>query len=93
MIFEILIWFPNFFLDDFENCIVIIFIRNDDGIKVKQVSVFTNENPSAVLTGLQPYKAYQITVSAVNNIGTSLASQPSDIFYTDSEGKSISRFH
>lgn len=57
------------------------------------MSVFTNENPSAVLTGLHPYKAYQITVSAVNNIGTSLESQPSDIFYTDSEGKSISRFH
>lgn len=60
-------------------------VMNDDGLKVKQVSVFTNENPSAVLTGLHPYKAYQITVSAVNNIGTSLESQPSDIFYTDSE--------
>lgn len=60
-------------------------VLNDNGVKVKQVSVFTNENPSAVLTDLQPYKAYQITVSAVNNIGTSLESQPSDIFYTDSE--------
>ncbi|XP_061178739.1 tyrosine-protein phosphatase 99A-like isoform X2 [Saccostrea echinata] len=60
-------------------------VMNNVGIKVKQVSVFTNENPSAVLTGLQPYTAYQITVSAVNKIGTSLESQPSDIFYTDSE--------
>lgn len=78
--------------DDFENCNVIIF-RNDNGVKVKQVSVFTNENPSAVLTDLQPYKAYQITVSAVNNIGTSLESQPSDIFYTDSEGESNFKCH
>ena len=54
---------------------------------MKQMSVFTNENPSAKLTDLQPYTAYQITVSAENTIGTSLHSQPSDIFYTDSEGR------
>lgn len=63
--------------------------RNNMGVKVKQVSVFTNENPSAVLTGLHPYTAYQITVSAVNKIGTSIESQLSDIFYTDSEGMKI----
>ncbi|XP_062589187.1 tyrosine-protein phosphatase 99A-like isoform X2 [Saccostrea cucullata] len=68
-------------------------VMNNAGIKVKQVSVFTNENPSAVLTGLRPYTAYQITVSAVNKIGTSLESQPSDIFYTDSEVPEVAPQH
>ncbi|XP_055999212.1 protein sidekick-1-like isoform X2 [Ostrea edulis] len=66
---------------------------NNMGVKVKQVSVFTNENPSAVLTGLHPYTAYQITVSAVNKIGTSIESQLSDIFYTDSEAPEAPPLH
>nr|XP_022298324.1 tyrosine-protein phosphatase 99A-like isoform X1 [Crassostrea virginica] len=68
-------------------------VMNNEGVKVKQMSVFTNENPSAKLTGLQPYTAYQITVSAENTIGTSLHSQPSDIFYTDSEAPEAPPLH
>lgn len=68
-------------------------VMNNEGVKVKQMSVFTDENPSAKLTGLQPYTAYQITVSAENTIGTSLHSQPSDIFYTDSEAPEAPPLH
>ena len=94
----LIFWISNFsvwyYFDDISFTLWTFFFlhRNNEGVKVKQMSVFTNENPSAKLTGLQPYTAYQITVSAENTIGTSLDSQPSDIFYTDSEGTDIMMF-